>query len=79
MGVTDVDPFILGVTEASGRSTPLVPAAAAILIAASSNNLVKGIYALMVADRRTGRMSLALLVALAVAGLVPLAWLWGSA
>jgi uncharacterized membrane protein (DUF4010 family) len=74
MGVTDVDPFIMGVTQAGGSSTPLASAAVAILLAASSNNLVKGIYAYAVSDRTTGTMSLVLLVALAVAGLVPLAW-----
>ncbi len=74
MGVTDVDPFIMGLTQAGGSSTPLASAAVAILIAASSNNVVKGIYAYAVSDRTTGAMSLVLLVALAVAGLVPLAW-----
>jgi uncharacterized membrane protein (DUF4010 family) len=77
MGVTDVDPFIMGVTQSGGRTTELAAAAAAILIAASSNNLIKGIYAYAVSERRTGTMSLALLVALAVAGLVPLLWVWG--
>ena len=50
-------------------------AAAAILIAASSNNLVKGIYAYSLSDRKTGVLSLSLLAALAVAGLAPLLWL----
>jgi uncharacterized membrane protein (DUF4010 family) len=74
MGVTDVDPFIMGMTQAGGSATPLASAATAILIAASSNNLVKGIYAYTLSDRKTGRMSLALLAALALAGLIPLAW-----
>jgi len=78
MGVTDVDPFIMGMTQAAGGVTPVASAAAAILLAASSNNLVKGIYAYAAADRRTGTMSLTLLVLLAVAGLVPLAWVWRS-
>jgi uncharacterized membrane protein (DUF4010 family) len=50
-------------------------AAAAVLIAAASNNLVKGIYAYSLADRKTGVQSLALLAALAALGLVPLLWL----
>jgi uncharacterized membrane protein (DUF4010 family) len=75
MGVTDVDPFIMGMTQSAGGNTPLGVAAAAILIAAASNNLVKGIYALSLGDRKTGVMSLSLLTALAVAGLVPLLWL----
>ncbi len=75
MGVTDVDPFIMGMTQAAGGSAPLAVAAAAILIAASSNNLVKGIYAYSMSDRKTGVLSLSLLAALAVAGLTPLLWL----
>jgi uncharacterized membrane protein (DUF4010 family) len=50
-------------------------AAAAVLIAATSNNLVKGIYAYSLADRKTGAQSLALLAALAALGLAPLLWL----
>jgi uncharacterized membrane protein (DUF4010 family) len=76
MGVTDVDPFIMGMTQAAGASAPLGVAAVAILIAASSNNLVKGIYAYSMSDRKTGVLSLSLLAALAVAGLTPLLWLW---
>ena len=75
MGVTDVDPFIMGMTQAAGALTPLRIAAGAVLIAAASNNLVKGIYAFSLADRKTGVQSLALLAALAVLGLAPLFWL----
>jgi uncharacterized membrane protein (DUF4010 family) len=75
MGVTDVDPFIMGMTQTAGSLTPLKVAASAVLIAASSNNLVKGIYAYSLADRRTGAQSLVLLAALAALGLVPLLWL----
>ncbi len=75
MGVTDVDPFIMGMTQAAGALTPLKVAAAAVLIAAASNNLVKGIYAYSLADRKTGVQSLVLLAALAALGLVPLLWL----
>jgi uncharacterized membrane protein (DUF4010 family) len=70
-----VDPFIMGMTQAGGGSAPLGVAAAAILIAASSNNLVKGIYSFSLSDRKTGVLSLSLLGALAVAGLTPLLWL----
>lgn len=75
MGVTDVDPFIMGMTQAAGSLTPLKVAAGAVLIAAASNNLVKGIYAFILADRKTGAQSLSLLIALAALGLVPLFWL----
>jgi uncharacterized membrane protein (DUF4010 family) len=75
MGVTDVDPFILGLTQAAGKLTLPQVAAAAIAIAAASNNFVKGIYAYSLADRKTGVQSLTLLTLLAVLGLAPLLWL----
>jgi uncharacterized membrane protein (DUF4010 family) len=75
MGVTDVDPFIMGMTQAAGTLTPVPLAATAVLIAAASNNLVKGVYSYFLADRKTGMQSLPLLVGLAVAGLLPLFWL----
>ncbi len=75
MGVTDVDPFIMGMTQAAGTLTPLKVAGAAVLIAAASNNLVKGIYAFSLADRKTGVQSLSLMTALAALGLLPLLWL----
>jgi uncharacterized membrane protein (DUF4010 family) len=75
MGVTDVDPFIMGMTQAAGKGAPLGVGAAAILIAASSNNLIKGIYAYSLSDRETGLLSLSLLAALAAGGLAPLIWL----
>lgn len=75
MGVTDVDPFILGMTQAAGALTPIKVAAGAVLIAAASNNLVKGIYAYSLADRKTGIQSLCLLASLAALGLIPLLWI----
>jgi uncharacterized membrane protein (DUF4010 family) len=75
MGVTDVDPFIMGMTQAAGTITAPKAAAVAVLIAAASNNLVKGIYSYSFADRKTGTQSLTLLIGLAAAGLVPLVWL----
>ncbi len=75
MGVSDVDPFIMGMTQATPTLTPLALASASILIAAASNNVVKGIYAHVMADRKTGRPSLYLLMGLAALGLAPLLWL----
>jgi uncharacterized membrane protein (DUF4010 family) len=72
LGVTDVDPFIMGMTQAAGSSTAVHVAASAILIAAASNNVVKGIYAWSFARGQTGRQSLLLLVGLAMLGLSPL-------
>ena len=68
MGFTDVDPFIMGMTQSAGTATPLAVAATAILIAAASNNVVKGGYALFWSGRKTGKQSLTLLLALARPG-----------
>jgi hypothetical protein len=75
MGVTDVDPFIMGITEPTPALTPLAVAAASILIAAASNNVAKGIYAYAMADRKTSIQSLCRLTGLAALGLTPLLWL----
>ena len=72
MGVVDVDPFILGITQTPAS---LSVAAGGVLIAASSNNIAKGVYAYLLSDRATGIRSLALLVILAAFGLLPLLWL----
>jgi uncharacterized membrane protein (DUF4010 family) len=72
MGVTDVDPFILSLAESASSLTPVTVAAGAIVIAAASNNFIKGIYAFGFGDRRTGTQGLALLTALALLGLLPL-------
>ena len=76
MGITDVDPFIMGMTQAAGALTPLQVASAAILIAAASNNVVKGIYAFTFAHRQAGTQGLCLLLGLAALGLLPLFWLF---
>jgi uncharacterized membrane protein (DUF4010 family) len=75
MGLSDVDPFIMGLTQAAGSLTPYKVAAGAILIAASSNNVMKGIYAYSLAGKKTGTLSLTFLLSLAAGGLVPLIWL----
>jgi uncharacterized membrane protein (DUF4010 family) len=72
MGLADVDPFIMGMTQSAGSTTAVTVAATAIVIAAAANNLAKGCYAYSFADRTTGRQGLIGLVALALAGLVPL-------
>ncbi len=72
MGVTDVDPFILSLAESASALTPVTLAGGAIVIAAASNNLIKGIYAYGFGDRRTGTQGLALLAVLALLGLLPL-------
>jgi uncharacterized membrane protein (DUF4010 family) len=59
-------------TQSAGHAAPLHLAAASIVVAAASNNLAKGFFALGFADRKTGRQSLLLLIGLTLAGLLPL-------
>jgi len=75
MGVTDVDPFIMGLTQAAPSITPLALASSGILVAAASNNVVKGVYAYALSPRQTGIQSVILLFGLALLGLVPLVFL----
>ncbi len=75
VGVTNVDPFIMGMTQTAGKITLMNVAAASILITAASNNIVKGIYAYAMSRRPVGVPSLFLLLGLAAAGLVPLLWI----
>lgn len=75
MGISDVDPFIMGMTQAAGTVTPLKAAAVAVLIAAASNNLIKGIYAYSFADRKTGIQSFCFLAVLSALGVAPFLWL----
>jgi uncharacterized membrane protein (DUF4010 family) len=72
MGLSDVDPYIMGLTQSAPSVTPLGLAAQAILIAAACNNGVKGVYAFALAPRRTGRQALGLLLGFAALGLLPL-------
>ena len=72
LGVADVDPFILSLTQTAGTVTPVAVAAVAVTLAAAANNLAKGFYALAFADRASGRRGLAGLTLLSLAGLFPL-------
>ncbi len=74
MGLSDVDPFIMGMTQTATNSTPVHVASIAILIAAASNNFIKGCYARFFSDSPTDRWSLLLLVILALLGLLPVWW-----
>jgi len=77
MGVADVDPFIMGLTQGTGGATTLHLAAIGIVVCTASNNLVKGGYAWFFARRSpmAAHGSFLLLGALALLGLMPLVWL----
>jgi uncharacterized membrane protein (DUF4010 family) len=74
-GLAPVDPFIMGLTQTAGKMTVMSLAVAGIIVAAASNNFAKAFIALGLADRKTGRQSLVLMLALTVLGLLPLIWL----
>jgi uncharacterized membrane protein (DUF4010 family) len=75
IGFADVDPFIMSMTQTAGATAQLNVSAGAIVLAAASNNIAKGIYAYSFGSRNAGRQSLLLLFLLAIAGLVPLIWI----
>jgi uncharacterized membrane protein (DUF4010 family) len=68
MGAADVDPFILGLTQVAGETVRLDLASLAIVIAAGSNNILKGVYAVLFGDRHTGGLALGALTLLGAAG-----------
>ncbi len=72
VGFTDIDPFVLGLAQSSTIAVPLV--AAAILIASSSNNVLKGVYAALFSRRRESLRPIAALAVLALGG-VAAAWM----
>lgn len=66
-GLTDIDPFVLNLSQGGVAGMSLRAVAAAILVAASSNNVLKACYALAFGGRRAARpAALALLVLAAV-------------
>jgi uncharacterized membrane protein (DUF4010 family) len=73
-GLAPVDPFIMGLTQTAGKMTAMSLAVAGVILAAASNNFTKAFIALALADRRTGRQSLILMLALTALGLLPLIW-----
>ena len=76
IGIADVDPFVLNLAQGgiAGASPPML--VIAVLIAASSNNLLKAAYALSFAGGRHGLGPAGALAALGAAGFGIGAWLW---
>jgi uncharacterized membrane protein (DUF4010 family) len=69
VGVTDIDPFVLSLAQGGAAGVDVATAASAILIATSSNNVLKAAYAYFFSHRRGGVPAI-MLVSLAVLGLV---------
>jgi hypothetical protein len=73
-GLAPVDPFIMGLTQTAGNLTAMGLAVGGVVVAAASNNFAKAFIALVLADPKTGKQSLILLLGLTALGLVPLLW-----
>lgn len=67
VGAADVDPFVVNIASAGDLSVPVSIAVTAVLIAASSNNLIKAGYAVAFAGR-AALLPAAELAALSLAG-----------
>jgi uncharacterized membrane protein (DUF4010 family) len=68
VGISDIDPFVLNLAQGGITSVTNTALSSAILIAASSNNILKAIYAVSFAGGKATAASAAALVVLAIAG-----------
>ncbi len=75
-GFVNPDPFVIGLAQSSASWANVNVAFAAIAVTTASNNLIKGIYAIIFGDRRTGLLSLLYLTLLTAASLLVLAGNW---
>jgi uncharacterized membrane protein (DUF4010 family) len=69
IGVSDIDPFVLTLAQPQSTQIATDVAVGAILIATSSNNLIKAAYALVYSGGRMHAAPIAALVVLAVCGI----------
>jgi uncharacterized membrane protein (DUF4010 family) len=69
VGFTDIDPFVLSIAQGGTGDMSTGTAAIAILIAISSNNILKATYAAIFAGRRASG-AVAALAGLAIAGVI---------
>ncbi len=78
IGVSDISPFVVSLAQDSVYGLNPKVVSAAILIATSSNNLLKAIYAIIFAGFRLCLIPVLLLIFLAIIGCIqPIYELWG--
>jgi uncharacterized membrane protein (DUF4010 family) len=75
VGVSDIDPFVLSIAQGGASGMTPHTAAIAILIAASSNNVLKAIYSVSFGGWRCSIPIVASLIALSLIGLAAAAWM----
>jgi uncharacterized membrane protein (DUF4010 family) len=68
VGVTDIDPFVINIAQGGVTGLSVTALSAAILIAASSNNIAKAIYALGFGGVESSRRPAFMLFVLAILG-----------
>lgn len=69
VGVTDIDPFVLNLAQGGGAGIGLATAATAIIIATSSNNIIKAVYSVAFSRQRESWIPATILTAIAVTGI----------
>jgi uncharacterized membrane protein (DUF4010 family) len=69
VGVSDIDPFVLNLAQPDAQQITTDVAVGAVLVATSSNNLVKAAYALAYSGARIGVAPVAALSLLAGCGI----------
>ncbi|MGC2128463.1 MAG: DUF4010 domain-containing protein [Candidatus Aquilonibacter sp.] len=74
VGFTDIDPFVLSLAQGGAATIGVATAAVAIVIAASSNNLLKAAYTLAFTRRPQSAIPASALAALCALGLIA-AWI----
>jgi uncharacterized membrane protein (DUF4010 family) len=74
VGVTDIDPFVLSLAQGGAADVGVRTGAAAILIASSSNNVLKAAYAIGFSRRKESAIPAAMLGLVAAAGLIAAFW-----
>jgi uncharacterized membrane protein (DUF4010 family) len=79
IGVADIDPFVLSIVQGGVPGAAPALLAVAVLVAASSNDLLKAIYTLGFSGDRRGWAPAAALLALAAAGFAIAGWVWSRA
>jgi uncharacterized membrane protein (DUF4010 family) len=75
VGVSDIDPFVLSIAQGAASAMTPHTAATAILIAASSNNVLKAIYSVAFGGWRNSAPVVAALIVLSSAGVAASVWM----
>jgi len=68
VGITDIDPFVVNIAQGGVTGLSVATLSAAVLIAASANNIAKAVYAVGFGGRQSAGRPAALLLIMALAG-----------